>query len=144
MSNNIIPKLAECKTLAEAHDQSMAILKMATDLVNEPIVQNGYLMSGQIPQRVYINVDSMAKKRLKAIFPAANWKDPLFERMLAEAKLIAAECIHLKYECRERRQPYDHLKDCSERIKKLVRDVFVEYSKSIKQLVANKVDAEAQ
>ena len=134
MQYQIVPKLSECKSLAEVHDQSMTIVKMATDLANEPIVQNGYLMSGQRPAVVFVNMDSMAKKRLRPLFPAAHWKDPLFERILAEAKLIAAQCIHLKYECRERRQPYDHLKDCTLRIQKFVRDMFLEYSDSIKKL----------
>lgn len=135
-----LPLVSECKTLSEVHDQSMAISKMASDLVNEPIVQNGYLMSGQSAATAFVNIASMARKRLGQIFPTANWKDPLFERLMAEAKLIAAECIHLKYECRERRQPYDHLKDCTLRIKKMVADKFVEYSQSIKQITAEVSD----
>lgn len=134
MQYQIVPAPSECKSLAEVHEQSLAIIKMATDLVNEPIVQNGYLLSGQTPATVFVNIDSMAKKRLRPLFPAANWKDPLFERVLAEAKLIAAQCIHLKYECRERRQPYDHLKDCTLRIQKMIRDMFLTYSESVKKL----------
>lgn len=129
-----IPVLKEAKSLAEVHSQSMAITKMASDLVNEPLVQNGYMLSGQTPAVAFINVTSMAKKRLQQFFPAANWKDPLFERLMSEAKLICAECIHLKYECRERRQPYDHLKDATIRIQKLVRDVFNQYSDIITAL----------
>lgn len=135
-----LPTISECKTLTEVHDQSVAISKMASDLVNEPIVQNGYLMSGQNAAVAFINVSSMARKRLSQIFPTADWKDPLFERLMAEARLIAAECIHLKYECRERRQPYDHLKDCTLRIQKMVRDKFVEYSQGIKQLTGDNHD----
>lgn len=119
-----LPAITECKSIQEVHEQSLAITKMATDLVNEPIVQTGYMMSGQSGQTAFINVMSMAKKRLSVYFPAANWKDPLYERLMAEAKLICAECIHLKYECRQRRQPYDHLKDATERIRKMVRDIF--------------------
>lgn len=135
-----LPVLTQAKSLAEVHEQNAAIIKMATDLVNEPIVQQGYMMSGQQPAVVFINVASMARKRLNVYFPVANWKDPLFERLMAEAKLICAQCIHLKYECRERRQPYDHLKDATERIRKMVRDVFVAYSDHIKQL-RTKADA---
>lgn len=130
----MLPVLSEAKNLTEVHDQSRAILKMATDLVNEPIVQTGYMMSGQTGSTAFINVTSMAKKRLGGIFPSADWRDPLYERLLAEAKMIAAECIHLKYECRERRQPYDHLKDCTIRIKKMVRDKFNEYQNTIKEI----------
>lgn len=129
-----VPVITECKSLAEVHSQSLAITKMATDLVNEPIVQTGYMMSGQSGQTAFINVMSMAKKRLSAYFPAADWKDPLYERLMAEAKLICAECIHLKYECRQRRQPYDHLKDATLRIRKMVRDTFNSYADTINKL----------
>lgn len=129
-----VPAISECKSLAEVHSQSLAITKMATDLVNEPIVQTGYMMSGQSGQTAFINVMSMAKKRLSAYFPAADWKDPLYERLMAEAKLICAECIHLKYECRQRRQPYDHLKDATLRIRKMVRDTFNSYADTINKL----------
>lgn len=139
MEFKVVPQPSECRSLTEVHEQSMAITKMATDICNEPIVQNGYMMSGQTPAVVFVNMDSMAKKRLRALFPAANWKDPIFERLLAEAKLIVAECIHLKYECRERRQPYDHLKDCTLRIQKMVRDMFVQYSEQIKRIANENV-----
>lgn len=129
-----LPDITDAKSLAEVHDQSMAITKVASDLVNEPIVQNGYMMSGQTPAVAFINVASMAKKRLSVYFPIADWKDPLFERLMAEAKLICAQCIHLKYECRERRQPYDHLKDATLRIRKMVRDVFIQYSDYVNKL----------
>lgn len=131
-----LPVITDTKSLAEVHDQSMAITKAATDLVSEPIVQEGYMASGQVAQTAFINIASMAKKRLSVYFPIADWKDPLFERLMAEAKLICAECIHLKYECRARRQPYDHLKDATLRIRKLVRDVFVKYSEHVNALRA--------
>ena len=131
-----VPVISECKTLEEVHSQAMTINKMATDLVAEPIVQEGYMLSGQNANTVFINIQAMAKKRLSAIFPTADWKDPIYERLLMEARLIAAECIHLKYECRKRREPYDHLKDCTLRIQKMVRDKFLEYSNTIKQLEA--------
>ena len=129
-----LPVITECKSLQEVHSQSMAINRMATDLVSEPIVQEGYIAGGQNANVVFINIQAMAKKRLSVIFPTANWKDPIFERMLMEARLIAAECIHLKYECRARRQPYDHLMDCTKRIQKMVRDKVLEYSEFIKSL----------
>ena len=129
-----LPKLSECKTLREVHSQSMAITKMATDLVAEPLVQNGYMMSGQTGATAFINVTSMAKKRLAKLFPTADWKQPVFERLMAEAKLICAQCIHLKYECRERRQPYDHLKDATERINHLVKNSLKDYTDTIKKL----------
>lgn len=132
-----IPALSDAKSIAEVRAQNKEIVKVATDLVNEPIVQNGYMLSGQVPAVAFINVSSMAKKRLVKFFPAANWKDPLFERLMAEAKLICAECIHLKYECRERRQPYDHLKDADIRVAKLVRDVFNQYQDTIAKLEYN-------
>jgi hypothetical protein len=62
---------------------------------------------------------------------------------MAEAKLICAECIHLKYECRQRRQPYDHLKDATERIRKMVRDVFNSYADTINKLEYQDVNKQA-
>lgn len=129
-----LPQIKDAKSLQEVHTQSMAITRMATDLVNEPIVQNGYMLSGQTPAVAFINVNSMAKKRLAGLFPTADWTHPVYERLMAEAKLIAAECIHLKYECRERRQPYDHIKDCTIRIQKMVRDKFLEFSETVAKL----------
>lgn len=134
MTQTTLPSINDCKSLDEVHRQSVAITKMATDLLNEPIVQSGYQLSGRNGAMAYLNVMSMAKSRLRCLFPTADWRDPLFERLLAESKMIAAECIHLKYECRERRCPYDHLEDCTERIKKLVRDKFNDYQNTIKQL----------
>lgn len=136
-----VPALSECKSIQEVHSQSMTINRMATDLVAEPIVQEGYIAGGHNANTVYVNVQGMAKKRLSAIFPTANWKDPIYERLLMEGRLIAAECIHLKYECRARRQPYDHLMDCTKRIQKMVRDKFIEYSETIKSLPMEAPDA---
>ena len=132
---NIVPSLSDCRSLQDVRQQSKAITTMATDLLNEPIVQEGYALSGQCGQTAFINAMAMAKKRLIHFFPGADWKDPLYERMMAEAKLICAECIHLKYECRERRQPYNHLIDATERIRKMVRDKFVDYENDIKRIV---------
>lgn len=139
----IVPAVTECKSIAEVHQQSALINRMASDLVNEPIVQQGYMASGQVPATVFVNVASMAKKRLGSMFPAADWKAPMYERLMAEAKLICAECIHLKYECRARRQPYDHLKDATIRIKKLVRDMFTSYYDHIKALEAQDAVSES-
>lgn len=132
---NVVPSVTECKSIQEVREQSRAIVTMATDLLAEPIVQEGYAMSGQCGQTAFINAMAMAKKRLIHFFPAADWKEPLFERIMAEAKLICAECIHLKYECRERRQPYNHLVDATERIRKMVRDKYDEYESGIKRIV---------
>lgn len=139
---NTLPALSEAKNLAEVHEQSLTISKMAADLMNEPIVQEGYMLSGKVPAMAFINAASMAKKRLRGLFPVADFTEPLYERLMAEAKLIAAECVHLKYECRKRNQPYDHLKDCTIRIQKMVRDMFVQYSEMIKALEAD--DAKCQ
>ena len=129
-----VPAITECKSLADVRAQSRAITKMATDIVAEPIVQTGYMMSNQSGQTAFINIMSMAKKRLTKLFPAADWTDPLYERLMAEAKYICAQCIHLKYECRERRQPYDHLKDATIRIEKMVRDMFNTYADTVNML----------
>ena len=72
-----LPAITECKSLQEVHSQSMAINRMATDLVSEPIVQEGYIAGGQNANVVFINVQAMAKKRLSVIFPTANWKETL-------------------------------------------------------------------
>ena len=130
----MLPVLTECKTVSEIHEQNMLIQKAATDIVAEPIVQEGYMRSGQSPATAFINVNSMARKRLNTIFPAADWKEPLMERILVEARHICAECLKLKYQCRENRTPYDHLKDATIRIQKMVRDNFVKYGEHIKKL----------
>ena len=140
----MLPVITDCKTVSEVHTQNMAIQKMATDLVALPIVQEGYLRSGQAPATAYINVNSMARKRLHTLFPTADWNDPLFERLMVEARYICAECIKLKYECRERRTPYDHLKDATIRINKMVRDNFVKYEESIKKLEGTNVEQPAK
>lgn len=130
----MLPVLTDCKTVSEIHEQNMLIQKAATDLVAEPIVQEGYMRSGQSPATAFINVNSMARKRLHAIFPAADWKEPLMERMLVEARHICAQCIHLKYVCRENRVPYNHLKDATIRIQKMIRDKFVSYGEYVAKL----------
>lgn len=129
-----LPVLSEAKSLAEVKEQTALIGKMATDLVAEPVVQEGYMLSGQPGQTAYINVMSMAKKRLLKIFPTADFHEPVFARLMAEAKYICANCIHLKYECRARNQPYDHIKDATISVENMVRRHFVEYSKTIKAL----------
>lgn len=126
--------LTTCKTIADVLDRANAITHEAMDVVNLPIVKEGYQMSGQPAQIAFLNVNSMAKQRLAKFFPVANWKDPLYATLMAEAKLICAECIKLKYECRERRQPYDHLKDATERIRAMVKRQYNEYSSTIERL----------
>lgn len=126
--------LTTCKSIAEVQDRALAIVHEAMDIVNLPIVKEGYQMSGQPAQVAFLNVNSMAKQRLGKLFPAANWKDPLYATLMAEAKLICAECIKLKYECRERRQPYDHLKDATERIRAMVKRQFNSYADAIDKL----------
>jgi len=140
----MLPVLKECKTIEEVRSQSREISTMATDLLNEPIVQNGYMQSGQPGQTAFINAASMAKKRLQAYFPTADWKDPLYERLMAEAKYICARCIHLKYECRERRQPYDHIKDATESVKSMVARMFNDYNDTIKRIEASENDSSEQ
>lgn len=130
----MLPVITECTAVSEVHDQNMVIQKQASDLVAEPIVQEGYMRSGQSPATAFINVNSMARKRLASIFPAVDWKDPLFERILVEARLICAQCIKRKYVCRENRTPYDHLKDATILIQKMVRDNFIKYSEFVNKL----------
>lgn len=130
----MLPKLLECKSLEDVQTQTKAITTAATDILNTPTVQSGYQNGGQSGHTAFINAMSMAKKRMERLFPLADWKDPLYARLMAEAKYICAECIKLKYECRARRQPYDHLQDATIRIQKLVRDCFVDYSKAIKEI----------
>lgn len=130
----MLPVITECKTVSDVIAQNKAIQRLATDIINLPLIQEGYLRSGQSPATAYINMNSMAKKRLVALFPTANWSDPLFDRLMVEARYICAECLKLKYECRERRAPYDHLKDATIRIKKMVRDNFIAYDNAIKKL----------
>jgi hypothetical protein len=126
--------LTDCKTIEEVKSRAVALTHEAMDIVNDPVVQAGYQLSGQPAQIAFLNVNSMAKTRLAKMFPAADWHDPLFATLMAEAKCICAQCIKLKYECRDRRQPYDHLKDATERIKSMVRRCFNDYSNTIKRL----------
>lgn len=126
--------LTTCKSIADVQGRALAITHEAMDVVNLPIVKEGYQMSGQPAQVAFLNVNSMAKQRLAKFFPAANWKDPLYATLMAEAKLICAECIKLKYECRERRQPYDHLADATERIRAMVKRHYNEYADTIGKL----------
>lgn len=126
--------IKECNSLKAVHVQSVALVKAATDLVNCDLVIEGYARSGQPACTPYLNLSSMATSRLKKLFPLADFKDPLYERLLAEAKYICAECIKTKYECRARRQPYNHLKDADLRVKALVERVFNDYKKYIETL----------
>lgn len=126
--------LTTCKSLADVSKRALDITHEAMDIVNLPIVKTGYQMSGQPAQVAFLNVNSMAKQRLGKYFPAANWNDPLYATLMAEAKLICAECIKLKYECRERRQPYDHLDDATQRIRAMVARRFNDYAATIDKL----------
>lgn len=126
--------LTTCKSLDDVNKRAIDITHEAMDIVNLPIVKAGYQMSGQPAQVAFLNVNSMAKQRLGKFFPAANWKDPLYATLMAEAKLICAECIKLKYECRERRQPYDHLDDATQRIRSMVARRFNDYAATISKL----------
>lgn len=126
--------LTTCKSLDDVNKRAIDITHEAMDIVNLPIVKAGYQMSGQPAQVAFLNVNSMAKQRLGKFFPAANWKDPLYATLMAEAKLICAECIRLKYECRERRQPYDHLGDATQRIRSMVARRFNDYAATISKL----------
>ena len=133
----MLPAITECKSLDDVRAQSKAIAKMATDIVAEPIVQEGYMRSGQSGHTASINVMSMARGRLRAVFPTADFKDPLFERLFAEAKYICAECIRRKYECRARCQKYDHIKDATLTIAAMLQRTFKEASEHIKAIENN-------
>ena len=126
--------LTTCKSLDDVNKRAIDITHEAMDIVNLPIVKAGYQMSGQPAQVAFLNVNSMAKQRLGKFFPAANWKDPLYATLMAEAKLICAECIKLKYECRERRQPYDQLGDATQRVRSMMARRFNDYADTISKL----------
>ena len=87
------------------------IVKQSHDMVNIPIVINGYMRSGKPSATVFMNLQAMAQSRVRKYFMLADPKDPLIKRLIAEVKKICAECIVKKYEARENRISYNHIRD---------------------------------
>lgn len=128
--------LAAITTESEFRTQTNLILRQATDLVNQPIVQQGYALKGLAPNLAYVHLDTMAYTRLKKIFPVMNKRDLLFSRLMAEAKLIVAEHIVRKYESRLAGIDYDYKKDLDFKIPLMVREKRQAYENTIKKLEA--------
>lgn len=122
----------------------MAIAKQAADIVNDPIVRNGYVSSGRPAAMAYVNLASMAGGRLKRWFPFASMRDEAFLRIYAKARLIVAECLKRKYEARRDRKVYDHLADATEKINRMVSDNLESVRSEVKQLMLNEDEGAAR
>jgi hypothetical protein len=108
--------------LVEYEQQTKSLMKMATDIINVPIVLEGYQLSGRPGNTVFMNVDAMAWSRVIKHFPMAQKNDSLFERVRAEFRKIAAECVLKKYQMRQARISYNHIKECDEACKRWIYD----------------------
>lgn len=117
-------QLATVVTTTEWNAETKLITRKATDIMAHPLITDGYALSGKPASLAYVHLQSMAVKRLKKHFPTMDVNDPLMGRLIAEAKLIVAKCMLLKYECRARRQVYDHLNDITDQVNRMVRDRF--------------------
>lgn len=126
----VVSAVAITEFLAE----TKKIVRQATDIMANPLISDGYALSGMPSSLAFVHLTMMANKRLKYHFPCFDQTDPVFGRLLAEAKLIVAKCMLVKYECRARRQAYNHLEDMTVQINKLVRDRFDMYKEQIKKL----------
>ena len=131
-------------SLAEFHTETMAIARRASDIVNEPIVRDGYVMSGRPAAMAYVNLASMAGGRLKRWFPFASMHDEAFLRIYAEARLIVAECLKRKYEARRDRKKYDHLADATEKINRMVSEKLEAVTNEVKRLSAAESEGAAR
>ena len=121
-------------TLAGWEQETKALNRKATDIMSEPIIQDGYQKSGKTASISYVHLTMMAISRLKKHFPLFDAKDPVMARLLAEAKVEVAKCMLLKYECRAQRKSYDHLRDCDVQVNKVVRDHYDRYVKDLKEI----------
>lgn len=124
----------ETKSLEQWTTESKAITRQATDIMASPTVKEGYALGGYPSRLAYVHLQTMALKRLKKWFPCFDARDPVMARLLAEAKLIVAKCILLKYQTREKRMTYDHLEDITNQINKLVRDKYLQYKTVVGKL----------
>jgi hypothetical protein len=96
--------------LTDWNAKTAMINRESTDIVNIPLVMNGYAQSGKPASLVFTNLQQMAIARFRQHFELADPKDPLFARIMAEIKKICANHIKAKYEARLLKQKYDHLK----------------------------------
>lgn len=107
------------KELVEAYrKQTSLITKEATDIVNCPVVMDGYIQSGKPSSMVFMNLQGMAQSRVRKYFMLSDPTDPVFQRVIAEIKKICAMCIKHKYETRAKRISYNHIQD-ADRLTKL-------------------------
>lgn len=122
-------------TLKEWMNEVKAVTREASDIVASPEVMRDYQLCGKPYQLAYVNMHTMTMSRLKKHYPFIDEKDPLMAMMVAQAKLCVAKCIKLKAECRARRQSYDHLKDATNQVDRLVRDNYKQYFDIVKGLL---------
>lgn len=103
--------------LTAFNNETAVLRKEATDIANSEIVQRGYQISGKPHATVFMNIISMATKRLRKHYPLSHdLKDPLYARLFAVVQKMASEVIKLKYECREQRVDFNHMKDLDRRV----------------------------
>lgn len=125
---------APATTLKEFERQTALIAKRATDLMASPLVIEGYAMGGHPAELAYVHLNTMSSSRIKKAFPMANLESPLFARLLAEAKMIVAKCMNLKYQCRKDRKSYDHLRDIDRQVRQLCLKMYDEYTQQLAKL----------
>ena len=126
---------APATTPQEFDRQTGIISRRATDLCSCPTIQDGYEISGHHKATAIVNMSTMAEKRIKSHFPKYRREDPIMMRLCAQARYLVAECLKLKYECRAQRKEYDHLRDATVKIDRLVRVFYDKYRTEVKKIV---------
>lgn len=125
---------APATTLQEFEQQTSLIVKKATDLMASPLVTEGYAMGGHPAELAYVHLNTMSASRIKKVYPMANLQDPLFARLQAEAKMIVAKCMNLKYKCRKERKSYDHLRDIDRQVRQMCLEMYDKYREELVKL----------
>lgn len=117
-------------------EQTALMRTQAMDTVNCETVKRGYQLSGKPSSTAFTNVQAMAISRMKKHYPLCNdLKDPLYARIFTHVLQICADVIRLKYECRENRVPFEHLKECDRRVDEFFKNEFPIVSQEYNQLM---------
>lgn len=121
MDNDTI-NIDDARTPTDLAEQLTRVKDKADALLKLPEVVAAYEATGRPAQIAFLAASTMARRRFDGLFPRASLSDPYHARLLAEMRLIAAECILLSARCRLRRQPYELIKDVNVRCRKFARD----------------------
>lgn len=117
-----IPNIDDARTPEELAEQLRRIKDIADALLKLPEVVTAYEATGRPPQIAYLTASTMSRRRFDGLYKNVSLSDPYYARILAEMRLIAAECIVLSARCRLRRQKYDIITDVNVRCRKFARD----------------------